>query len=273
MLRSIVLYTTVMFLILGSISCTRRAKTPALNTPDELIKDLAAAANKGDADAFLSAMSDKSRKALEESFADRAALQDAEDHFQQTLNKRFGKADLTSTIAPADFKSMLRRLKGMEILSSNPLRDGSMELRVRSTIETAAGTVSQEDTLLARQEAGTWKLAGSNFAPEGPDPALTERYRSRKSTLDDLTKQVRDGQFKDRESALSALAGALSGPPREAGPGKPDGVPPEKRPNVRTAGFGANESPAAVQRTTPAPADATITIRGRQPAKNSEKEK
>ena len=70
--------------------------TSPARTPDELIKNLTLAANKGDADSFLSAMTDKSRKALEESFANRVALQEAQDHFQQTLNERFGKISPTT---------------------------------------------------------------------------------------------------------------------------------------------------------------------------------
>lgn len=268
MLRSIALCIAVIFLLLGFNSCTHRAKTP-----DELIKNLTSAANKGDADSFLSAMTDKSRKALEESFANRVALQEAQDHFQEALNERFGKISPAITVAPADFKSTLRRLKGMEILSRNPGRDGTMELRVKSTIETSEGrTVSQEDTLLAREEGGSWKLAGSSFAPDGPNPAIAERLRRQQGAFADLTKQVRDGRFKDRESALVALAQAAS-KPRERGPGEVSVAPPANRPTVPTVGRGAKESPTVVERKTTDLADPNIFIRRRQPAKYSEKEK
>ena len=47
--------------------------------------------------------------------------------------------------------------------------DGTVELRVRSAIATGDGKPStQDDTLLARQEDGVWRLTGWSAPERGP---------------------------------------------------------------------------------------------------------
>jgi hypothetical protein len=127
------------------------AGTPA-RTPDELIQRLVSAANQGDADTFLNHLTESSRTAVKQAFGQPSAV----------LTTPMNTPERTSNRTTADnLKSTLSQLKKVEILNMAERPDGTAELRVRSSIQSGDGKIlSQEDTLLAHQEDGAWKLAG-----------------------------------------------------------------------------------------------------------------
>jgi hypothetical protein len=153
-------------------SCALASPPPA-RTPDELIRNLASAAKKGDVNDFLASLTDSSRRAAEQSFARRAAQQKSPAYPQRETVAR--PSDDSVILTPRmshpgrqylrtttdDLQSAFSRLKAVEVLSKQERSDGSVELRLKSAIQTPDGkTVFQEDTLLASQEGGAWKLAG-----------------------------------------------------------------------------------------------------------------
>jgi hypothetical protein len=144
------------------------AGAPA-NSPEELIQDLVSAANKDDVEGFLGNLTDDSRKAVEALNTRRALLTGSTDHLSRIVTNK-----------PAnDLKSTLRLLNALEILSKVEHPDGSVELRLRSSIQVADGkTVSQEDTLFARKEGGSWRLIGWT-------PAVKVRPMSQPGTDDE----------------------------------------------------------------------------------------
>jgi hypothetical protein len=65
---------------------------PSAKTPDELIERMVGASNKGDADAFLAAMTDRSWTALKEAFAKRALPKESQGaRFQERARSTLRK--------------------------------------------------------------------------------------------------------------------------------------------------------------------------------------
>jgi len=192
--------TTV--LVLWVASAIAHATAPA-KTPADLIRSLIAAAQQGDTDTFLSGLTASSRKAVTDSFARQASVQQAQQAFEQALDARFGKAAPILPLPTEDLKVTLSRLAGAEILQSKPGPAGSMLLRVKTSIKGPSGTITtREDSLIVRQEGGGWKLVLGSPAEKQPGA---------KSILETFTKKVQNGEFKDRVSAMVALDSALLG--------------------------------------------------------------
>jgi hypothetical protein len=180
-------------------------------TPDQLIKNLVEAARKGDVEGFLSGLTEGSRKALTESVANRSALRQALDDFEKALDERFGGGAEVLATPQDDLKTAIGRLAGAEVISQAERPDGSVELRVKTAIKVdGERTVNREDTLVARREGGDWKLA-LGFAADGGMTA------ERKAVAGRIAREVRDGKYKDRLAAMSALADAWA---RKEGPSK-----------------------------------------------------
>ncbi len=194
--------TTVIAWLLGATFV--HAATPA-KTPEDLIGSLIAAARQGATDDFLANLTARSRKAVSESFARQAAVEEAQEVFRQAMDERFGKGAKTLLSAPDDLKSAISRLAGAEILEKKPGPGGTMSVRVKSSLEDPAGKVwTREDTLhLQREDGGAWKL-------EVAFPQ--ERKPGSKAVLEEFTRRVKDGEFKDRTAAMVALSNALVGP-------------------------------------------------------------
>jgi hypothetical protein len=264
MLRWITYGSALTLLILMSMACfDRGANTSDLKTPDLLITNLAAAATRGDTQAFLAGMTDSSRKALEEAFSNRASLQQAQEHFQQALTERYGGGGPTLIARPMALSDVLRQLKGMEIIGRKPGNDGTTELQVKSKVETPSGMiVFQEDTLVAREEHGAWKIVGFGFSPAGMSQESIDRIKNRTKALEDVTKRVRDGSLKDRQSAMLALAQAVSLAPRAPGSNEVRPAMPSVRPRALLSGMShrATETPKLTDQSQLAPADVTIVI-------------
>jgi hypothetical protein len=197
-------FTAMTTLLLWVASSLAHAMVPA-KTPDELIRNLVAAAQQGNSNDFLAGLTANSRKAVIDSIANQAVLREAQHSFQQALEERLGKGGEVLDAAPDDLKSAVSRLAAAEILEKKPGPGGTVQLRVRASFKQPNGkTVTREDTLIARAEGGDWKLVLS-FAPGA------KLQSDSKAALERITKQVEDGQFKDRTSAMVALANNLPG--------------------------------------------------------------
>jgi len=195
------LYGVATFLLLG-VPTLAYAGTPA-KTPEELIRNLITAAQQGNTDDFLAGLTMSSRKALEGAMARRAAVDAANQAFRQALDERFGKGAPVLSSPPEDLKSAISRLADAEVVEKKPAPAGGVHLRVKTSIKGAGGpAVTHEETLLARQEGGAWKLVV--ISPPEKQPGS-------RAILEDYTKKVKAGEFKDRMAAMIALDNALRG--------------------------------------------------------------
>jgi len=177
------------------------ANAPA-KTPEQLIGNLLAAAHSGDTDGFLSLLAANSRDALTQSIANQAPARHAYETFLQALDSRFGQGTTMLSEPPDDLKTALSRLVEAQVLSQKPGEHGEVELRVKTTIKTPSGkTAMREETLLALQEAGGWKLV-VGFPNDGALAAAEIAAAER------ITQEVRDGKYPDRQAAMIALADA-----------------------------------------------------------------
>lgn len=172
--------------------------------PDQLIQDLLKAAQKGDVDSFLSGLTEESRRAVQESYANQNSFLQALQEFEKALNEKFGEGEELLMDPPNDLKAAIARLASAEVMTQKTRPDGSIELRVKTSIKMEDGsTISREDPLIARQEGGGWKL-WLGFAPDGK--IAGEKIEAAQQ----LTQEVRAGKYKDRVSAMIALANAWS---------------------------------------------------------------
>jgi hypothetical protein len=193
-------YGAVAVLVLCVSTLVRADETA--RTPEQLIKSLIEAARRGDVEGFLGGLTVDSRKALTESVAGQATLRQAGEEFQKALDERFGKGTKTLAAAPEDLKAALGHLVAAEVVSQKKRPDGSVELQVKTSVKDDGGrVVSHEDSLVAREEGGSWKLA-LGFAADGKVVAQM------KAAAEQITQEVLKGTYKDRLSAMVALANA-----------------------------------------------------------------
>jgi hypothetical protein len=182
--------------------------TPALalepaRTPEQLIANLVAAAQAGDGDAVLSNLTVESRRAVIASFVDRAALRAGLTQFRSALDQRFGAGGELLEPPPRDLAISIGRVAGAEILSESVVAEG-MELQVRTTLRAEDGSDRfREDSLLARQQSGGWRLALGLTTDGGVASAQA-------AAVERVTQAVRDGAYQDRTEAMVALADAWS---------------------------------------------------------------
>jgi hypothetical protein len=184
------------------------AATTEAKTPDQLVANLIAAAHSGDVDGYLSLLTAGAREAMTQSVANQASLERAHQAFMEALNSRFGEGATVLSDPPDDLKTALGRLLEAQVLSQKATEKGAIELRVKTTLKTPSGKTSErEQTLLARKEGATWKLA-LGFPPDAASAnqeiAAAER----------ITQEVRDGKYPDRQAAMIALANSWA--PKES---------------------------------------------------------
>lgn len=186
-------------LLLGPVIVS--AGAPA-ETPEQLIRHLAGAAQRGDVEDFLSGLTADSRKALKESLANQASLHQARDEFQKALDERFGRGAGTLEEPPEGLRAAIGPLAAAEFVGQKKRADGSVEVRVKTATPTGGGQATgREGTLVARQEGGAWVL-------ELGFPADGGKAAARKTAADQITRDVRAGKYHDRLSAMIALADA-----------------------------------------------------------------
>jgi len=179
--------------------------SPAQNTPEELVGAVISAARRGDVPQFLACLTATSRASLTESFANRSALREAQQAFRRALDNQYGKGGILYFSPEEDLKSVIVRFVGAEILEKKRGPPGIVKLRVRTSVRTPDGRISQvEDTLGVQRERGAWKLR-LGFAPQG------QRVANYIGTLQRYTKSVQEGAYKDRMTAMIALDNALNG--------------------------------------------------------------
>ncbi len=186
-------------LFLTSFATARESAT----TPEQLVHELAAAAKNGDTDAFLFHLTTESRKATEESLENQAALLRSRENLRQALTERFGEGRRKSTPPPVDFKSQLTRIDSFELLTTKQGPDGTLQLRVKTSLRIPAGQAGEkiathEDTFVARKQEDAWKLELN------PGPSRT--VVAEKAALDRVAAAVRRGEFRDGRSALLELS-------------------------------------------------------------------
>ena len=129
-------------------------------------------------------------------------MQHAYETFLQTLNSRFGTGTTILSDPPDDLKTAISRLIETQVLGQKPGEHGDVELHVKTIIKNPSGQTSvREETLLVRQEAGGWKLAGG-FPNDGALVAAQLAAAER------ITQEVRDGKYQDRQAAMIALSNA-----------------------------------------------------------------
>jgi len=189
-------------LLLLALASPAHASGP-VGTPEKLIRELSAAAREGDVNGFLSYLTADARKAVQESAASQASLRVAEESFQKALDERFGKGEPILTSPPMDLKTAISRVDGFELLGKKPGPAGTMYLRVRTSIKTQQGKTSvREDTFVAGQENGSWKL--------DLNPGQSLNAKAEIAAVNRTTAALRNGEFRDRSSAMSGLRQARS---------------------------------------------------------------
>lgn len=176
-----------------------QASAPA-KTPEDLVRNLTAAAQQGNSDEVMSYLTASSRKALTDSFASQAAMRSAQQEFQQALDEKFGKGGELLASPVDDIKTAMGRLGGAEVLETKPSTGGSVHIRIKASIKVPDGkSITREETLLAHKEGGGWKLV-IGFPP----------HKDAKAAFARATKEVKEGKYKDRNEAMIALANVIS---------------------------------------------------------------
>lgn len=173
--------------------------------PEALVAELQRAANDRDVESFLSYLTAESRRAVEASYAESVSVRNAQAEFEKVLDEKFGKG--TEWIADAepadDLNTTITRISRVELLSKTETADGSVTLKVRTTIKTDGDrTTSFEETVGARQENGEWKLS-LGFPETSFD---SERI---KKDIERIIGEVRTGKYDDRVAAMIAVDNAM----------------------------------------------------------------
>ncbi len=186
------------FLALFSLSGSTPVHDSA-RSPEQLIQDLAAAAKSGDTDAFLSHLTDESRKAVDEWLKNQANLRQAQENLLKALDERFPESRAKVIPPTRDLKRVLGLISSLELVSKKEGPGGTMELRVKTSRQIPGGrTTCHEDTFLTSRENGDWKLK--------IDPGPVDRMLAEKAALERVTVAVRNQEFRDRRSALLELS-------------------------------------------------------------------
>lgn len=192
------------FVVLLLLPITAVLAAGSARTPEQLIQNLLTAAQQGDVNSFLSGLSTDTRKAITQSYANRAALAQAQAAFQAALDEKFGAPAKTIDTPPDDLKAAIGRLVAAEILSKKQVSANIAELRVKATTKLEnEKTVSVEQTLRARQEGGAWKLDLGLVVDE-------KQFAEKKAAAEHIAERVRKGEYKDRIAAMVALDRAWS---------------------------------------------------------------
>jgi len=190
------------------------AAAPRASTPEQLIKNLARAAQQGDVDAFVASTSSASQQSLARAVSAEARLGKAWIDFQSALDDRFGRGNEVKPPPPPDRKAILSQLVNLELLNVRQKTPDEAQVRVRASIKSLRGaTKTEENTLTAVKEGGQWKFVLTDLAN-----GIAQTAAARASSIDQASQQIRDGLFKNRTSALVALAKANSIPAGGAAP-------------------------------------------------------
>jgi len=176
----------------------------AANTPEVLVQELAQAAHNGDERGFLSNMSVETQRAMADADAAGSKLTQAQKDVQAALDEHFGTGVPCRSEQPriADRKTVLSRLVNIELIGVEHKTPTEARLRLKTTSKGGGDqTTSEEDTLPAVKEGDDWKLELTDVTQ-----AITEMLDKRAALYSQVATGVRSGAFKDRISAMLALA-------------------------------------------------------------------
>jgi hypothetical protein len=198
------------------VSAATAAQAFAASTPQQLVQALVETARKGDTEGFLSNLSSATQQALKDSEAAQDKLSQAQKTFEHSLDEHFGEGPPLQRHGPSDseggLKAVLARLVNLELLGAESKPPDQMELRIKTSSKNFAGRVmTEEGTFMAVKEGDEWKLVLTGIADGARQVA-----EKRAMALDQVTKQVLDGAFEDRISALTALFKLERGQPGDA---------------------------------------------------------
>lgn len=178
------------------------------HTPEQLVKELSAAARAGDTERFRSYLTKDSRKAVDDWLANQAALRQSQENFRRAMEERFPESASKEMPPAREFKHILSLIGAIEFSSVKERPDGAMELRVKTTLRSRGvkgpdgakaeeKTEVRDHTFLARKENGVLKL--------DLNPGESTHMVAQMAALDRIAAAVRVGEFRDRQSALSEL--------------------------------------------------------------------
>lgn len=201
-MKSKVVYGAIIVVSVIALTHYQYASLNSL-TPDQSIRNLVEAAQKSDVEGFLSGLTADSRRAVEESHSGEILILQKQEEFRKALDRQFGEGSDFISDPPDTLAATVKRLVSAEIVSQKQKPDGSAEVQVKSVFATeSTETASFENTLVVRKEGGEWKL-WLGFPAAGRDAAKTA------AVVERLTKEVNEGKYKDRGSAMLELDKAL----------------------------------------------------------------
>jgi hypothetical protein len=184
--------------ILASTLNLAAAAGPA-KTPEQLASNVMESAKQGDADGFTSQLTASSATALRNAIAAQTALEKADVAFRDALDRKFGKGTEIMTDSPG-LKQWIARFSSVEV---GKTAAGRAELKMMSSGQ--QGTA----TLVGRQESGAWKLD----LPVAGNAQLASQLKAASRII----KDVGDGKYTDRSSAMLALGAAWNPAGKVAG--------------------------------------------------------
>lgn len=193
------LWTGVAF-FLTVVSASYVFAMTSSDSPEHLVAELQKTARAGDAESFLSGLTRESREVVEKSYADRDMLGRSQIEFQKALDEKFGGGGTESfTVFADDLRTAINRIATLEVVSKKEAADGSVELKLRTTVKIDGDKATTiENTVAARKEDGVWKLS-LGFPEKRLDAARI------KADIERITAEVRNGKFEDRVAAMIAL--------------------------------------------------------------------
>jgi len=181
----------------------------AASTPGELVQELSQTAHDSDQKGFLAAMSASTRRAMAEAEAMGSKLTLAQKDFSTALDESFGIGLLggAARFPIADRKAVLARFVAIDLVGVEQKSPKEARLRLKTITKNFGDqTATEEDTFTAVKENGEWKLDLSDLTH-----GIMRTAVQRAAAYKHVAEEVRSGAFKDRISALIALAKAQRG--------------------------------------------------------------
>jgi hypothetical protein len=176
-----------------------------VDSPEQLVAEMQKAASRGDVEGYLSRLTSESRKIVETSYSGSEELREAQAKYEKALDQKFGKGGewIPDSDSEQDIRDAVARITAVEVVSKTESADGSVVLKIRTTIRTDGDkTEVVEEIVGARRENEEWKLSLGY-----PDPGP---YIDRvKSEIERVAGEIREGKYEDRVEAMIALDNAI----------------------------------------------------------------
>ncbi|MGO8846344.1 MAG: hypothetical protein ACLQFI_13585 [Methylocella sp.] len=173
------------------------------------MQELSQTAHDSDQKGFLAAMSANTRHAMAEAEAMGSKLTLAQKDFSTALDESFGIGLLggAARFPIADRKAVLARFVAIDLVGVEQKTPKEARLRLKTITKNFGDqTATEEDTFTAVKENGEWKLDLSDLTH-----GIMRTAVQRAAAYKHVAEEVRSGAFKDRISALIALAKAQRG--------------------------------------------------------------